>query len=257
MKHFVTQCDISCFEALGIPIERGDNYSIARMGSSSSLMNCVYIHPKNLSGFEQTANQIIASCNATGLSHSWWIENDSESPKLTSLLGAHQIVPLVELQGMALSLPLMHGQIETDLVFATVSAIEDFEIWANIIGQAFKFTDPDAKLYASYFQKTAADGHFVHLLGKKQSRAVCTGTLLLTEQGAYLYNIATAEEERGNGYGTCMTRALLQIAEEKSCSRVGLVSSPEAASIYRNLGFRDVSQFTLCGITTLLKTPSP
>lgn len=244
MKSFVTKCDISCFRALGAPISINDNCWIARMGGSNPLFNCVYIQNPNDPKIHGTIQEILAQSYKSGLAHSWWVETTSEPFEFKDLLQNYQIEPLGKLFGMALDLSLLQTvSTASNLSYTQVSTLNDFAEWSALIANAFEFTESDAALYACSFAKSGTDGPFFHLIGRENNRAVCTGTLLCTENGAYIYNIAAVAEKRRKGFGISITQAILQIAIQKNQTRVALLSSPMATSLYRKLGFQDINQF--------------
>lgn len=246
MKPFVMDCDIACFRALGVKIDKIGSCFVSNTGASNPILNCVYSFDGNDVGIEPNAKQILGTFKARGLPHCWWTETTSEPPQLKETLREHGKKLLGEFLGMALNLSEIESEsVAHDLAISRISTNDEFSAWGCVIARAFHFIESDAELYTSLFVKAGSKGPFFHLTGQKNGRVVSVGTILCTEEGAYIYNVATAKNERGKGYGSSITQALIEIARENGQTRVALVSSQEAASIYRKLGFQEVCRFNI------------
>lgn len=243
MKSFVMECDIMCFRGLGVSISKVGDCFVSNTGSSNPILNCVYNFNENGVDIE-SMRHILDEFNALGLPHCWWTETSTESPETKELLRAHHKKPLGEFLGMALEVSESRkGIISPDLKISRVVTDSDFTAWSNVIAEAFEFSESDSALYTSLFAKAGTDGPFYHLVGYINGEIVSTGTILCTAEGAYIYNLATRYTQRGRGYGSTMTNALLEIAKHKKQGRVALVSTLAATSIHHKLGFQEICRF--------------
>ena len=181
MKPFVLECDASCFRALSVPIETESNCSIANMGASNPLLNCVELLSQDNPQLKLTVQKITQRFQELNFPHSWWVETDSEPPKLKDILRHYGLSQLDTFPGMALDLgSIQEVPIPDELTIVKVSIPTDFDDWSALIGKAFQFNKSDTKLYASFFIKVGTDGPFFHHVGKKNNKVVSTGTLLCT-----------------------------------------------------------------------------
>ncbi len=112
--------------------------------------------------------------------------------------------------------------------------------WIPILQESFGFSETAARTYISLFRSPGQDPDFTHFVCMVNNEMVSIGTLLATERGGYIYNIATGRAYRKNGYASAIVQKLLEVAKQKGLSRVGLIASQEAASLYVKLGFRNV-----------------
>src|SRR5438445_1575585 len=121
MKPFILECDVNLFRALGVKIERIGGCKVANTGAQNAVLNCVYLI-ENDSAVEVTAQRVIDNFNAQGLPHSWWVETQSESPKLTKVLKTNGKQLLGEFVGLAIDLAgYPESATASDLTIATVS----------------------------------------------------------------------------------------------------------------------------------------
>lgn len=246
MKPFVMECDVTCFRALGINIDKVGECLVSNTGASNPILNCVYNFNGNDTRIELDTKQILDEFNMRGLPHCWWTETASEPPRLKEILRDHHKKLYGEFLGMAIDVSkIKRGPDAPDLKISRVSTESDFTAWGKIIAEGYEFNDSDTDFYTSLFARTGADGPFYHLVGNRNGKVVSTGTVLCTEHGAYIYNIATHNTEQRKGYGSTITNALLDITKQKNQSRVALVSTVAAASIYRKLGFQEICRFNI------------
>lgn len=244
MKQFVMECDIACFSALGVKIDKTGECVVSNTGASNALLNCVYHFNEDDPRIEINAKQILDEFNARSLPHCWWTETASEPPQLKEILLTHHKKLYGEFLGMGIDVPHIRRESDAyDLKISMVSTESDFKAWGCIIAEGYEFNESDKDFYTSLFARAGTNGPFYHLIGKKNGKVVSTGTVLCTEQGAYLYNIATDNAEQRKGYGSTITNALLDITKQKNQKRVALVSTVAAASIYRRLGFEEFCRF--------------
>jgi hypothetical protein len=72
---------------------------------------------------------------------------------------------------------------------------------------------------------------------------VATGSILYKDTGAYIYNVGTIEEERRKGFASAILQTLFELAKNKNCTQVALVSAPMATSLCLKLGLEQVGTY--------------
>lgn len=82
-----------------------------------------------------------------------------------------------------------------------------------------------------------ADAFSLHFTGVVDDEPVTTGTLLVAGGCAAVYDISTAPALRGRGYGTAITRSMLEIARTLGYSDSWIWSSDQGLRVYASLGF--------------------
>ena len=134
-------------------------------------------------------------------------------------------------------------KISEDLEIELVSNKEDLILWCDILSKAYKCGKDFSKFYADLLAEVGVRGPWYHLIGRKNNKVVCTGSVLCADKGAYLYNISTSKNERNQGYGSNITYALIQLAKSKNIDQIALMSPQQIAFFYSNLGFKEVTYF--------------
>ena len=76
-------------------------------------------------------------------------------------------------------------------------------------------------------------------------RAVSTALSFRGERGVGIFNVATPEEHRGRGYGAAVTSRAVADGLSAGAGFAFLQSSPIGESVYRSLGFEQVSSYTI------------
>ena len=74
-------------------------------------------------------------------------------------------------------------------------------------------------------------------LGIFKDEVVSVGSLVCTKDSIGIYDIATKEEMRGQGFGSTMFNYLLQEAKQLKVSQCVLQASPDGINIYKRLVF--------------------
>lgn len=104
-----------------------------------------------------------------------------------------------------------------------------------------------------YYLKSIPSGHHVAVFAQMDGVAVgCGGLCLYQEmpspdnpsgQCAYLMNIYTREEYRGQGIGKTVVEWLVDYAKERGVTKIYLEASDCARALYESVGFRDMRDY--------------
>jgi predicted GNAT family acetyltransferase len=120
---------------------------------------------------------------------------------------------------------------------------EDLVLFSKITEEGFSTSEEASKSFTKLLESAGFKGPFYHLIGKKNGKVVCSGSLLCNDSGAYIYNVATTKSERNRGYAINIVYALILLAKDKQKDLIGLISSPQAFSIYSKLGFKQIASY--------------
>ena len=99
----------------------------------------------------------------------------------------------------------------------------------------------------AWFQEKLASGHFSAILACVGDEVIASSGLVVHEhppgimipngREAYIMNMYTKPQWRGQGIATVIFKQLIEMAREKDCSRVALHALPLGRPIYEKEGF--------------------
>lgn len=142
----------------------------------------------------------------------------------------------------------------------TIKMTEGFTIQrASSLGQIKKFGETLANLFGTseegihvqtFYNETASfdlwnSENMKLYLGIFKDEVVSVGSLVCTKDSIGIYDIATKEEMRGQGFGSTMFNYLLQEAKELNVAQCVLQASSDGINIYKKAGFQSVGQMTV------------
>ncbi len=78
----------------------------------------------------------------------------------------------------------------------------------------------------------------LHLLGRLEGRAICTGRLDLVRDPAHITRVAVLREHRGRGLGAQLMEALHDEARSRGLRALALNAQLHAIGFYEQLGYR-------------------
>lgn len=126
---------------------------------------------------------------------------------------------------------------QPDLV---VRVLEPADVGLHATIAAAGFGAPEEIFRQLVTPRLAASGSATVVVGEVADEPVTTGLAITIAGCSGVFNIATPEPHRGNGYGAAVTRWLVDDALDSGVHLVWLQSSPSGFGIYERLGFRTV-----------------
>ena len=111
---------------------------------------------------------------------------------------------------------------------------------------AMAFEGPFASLMDAYNSDRFWQAGFRGVIGFHQGRAVTTACTVTSERAIGLYAVATLPAEQRKGYGEAIMREAVARAQAATgLERIVLQSTPAGRSIYHQMGFAEVADFTI------------
>jgi ribosomal protein S18 acetylase RimI-like enzyme len=174
----------------------------------------------------------------------WWVGPDSDPGTAEALLdnGAEELGPLpvmaIDLQAFA-ELPLP-GELTIRRVTTEAELREYVEACAEPIGVPADSVDDMVERESAY---APGEGHLIRLVGRVDDRTVGTAAVLLGDEVAAIYWVATDPAYRQRGIATALTTETLRLAREAGLSIATLQASSMGQRVYRRIGFETVTHY--------------
>jgi len=77
----------------------------------------------------------------------------------------------------------------------------------------------------------------------ENNEIVAIGSVIIHEDVAWLAHIITLDDYRRKGFGTIMTKKLIEVSEENNCSTIYLIASDLGKKLYEPLGFSKETKY--------------
>lgn len=125
------------------------------------------------------------------------------------------------------------------------------EVIENVFGIV-----PSKRLLAAnrrYYRRHIEDGTHIAVIAEMNGEDAGCGAICLSDelpspdnlsgQCAYIMNIYVRKEYRGKGIGHSVVRWLVEKAQQLGCDKIYLETTDEAKSLYKSIGFRDLTGY--------------
>jgi ribosomal protein S18 acetylase RimI-like enzyme len=131
-----------------------------------------------------------------------------------------------------------------EIEIQTVADASDARDWSTVLNATFGFSESIGELYYNLEVDAMRRGHpRTSFVGYQHDRPVTVGTLFLHAGVAGVLTIGTIPEVRRGGFGSAMTRFLMQQARAREYPLAVLMASEMGAGVYRKQGFKKVCDF--------------
>jgi ribosomal protein S18 acetylase RimI-like enzyme len=117
----------------------------------------------------------------------------------------------------------------------------DKKAWASVLAEANAMEHASVPAIERFFDKTVDAGGEMYL-AREAGRPIGTGTLVLGEGIAGIYNVGTAENGRHRGVATALVESMVRRARATGLPvTLQSVTGSTAERLYKRFGFRTVS----------------
>ena len=247
-------------EKMGSPawVRVRDRLTIVHSGLLHAALNGVFSDELDPITGPGLIAEICAGFNASGVPAEWWICRELSPSFMAVELAKHTFVEERLVVGLL-------GEIRS---LQRLPAPDAFEIHrVQSPEQVMKFgqllcsvsSPPNAHTLAYYASVSdlhrAEAGPMQLFLGYFHGRAVCTASLYMDGDTAYLFDVSTLSAIRGRGFGKAISRAVLDSARDQGIARVGIYSTTHAMATLLAEGFEQVCSFLVFSNRESLSVP--
>ncbi|PEO08379.1 GNAT family N-acetyltransferase [Bacillus wiedmannii] len=235
----------------GMNVKETNDYIAVDCGLPADTFNIITILNNNLTEGIEKLYKVVNNYNQKKFPMSVWFWDDRHEQTIKSELIKLGLKEAEQNIAMIADLKTIHPLINMTKGFTIQKAsssghIKKFgETLANLFGTSEEGTHVQA-----FYNETASfdlwnSENMKLYLGIFKNEVVSVGSLVCTKDSIGIYDIATKEEMRGQGFGSTMFNYLLQEAKELNVSQCVLQASPDGINIYKKAGFQSVGQMTV------------
>ncbi len=175
-----------------------------------------------------------------------WVFESSNYMQITQELAAHglpegeiNVAMYADLQQLTPDIADIPG-----FKIKLVTAPEELGAFASVLAELFEPLD-EAKQVRKYYKTIASyykgiGSRLQFYIGAHNQAVVSTGALFFNADFVGIYDIATRDDQRGQGFGTFMFHWLVNEAKRQGAKQAVLQASPDGLGIYKRAGFREV-----------------
>ncbi|MDD1765016.1 MAG: GNAT family N-acetyltransferase [Methanomassiliicoccales archaeon] len=180
----------------------------------------------------------------TGLPMRWVLGPSSTPSELGDFLLNHGFVSEGTTPGMAIDLrTVSRGPLPSGLEIQQVEDRESLRTCGDTMADGFEIPGNIRDGWRELIDGYGMSSTRRWFLGSLDGDPVAVSLLVLHEDVAGVYNIATIPVARRKGIGTAITREPLQIAKDVGYDVAVLEASEMGLPIYRRLGFKELCEF--------------
>ncbi|HDR4559646.1 GNAT family N-acetyltransferase [Bacillus cereus] len=235
----------------GMNVKETKDYIAVDCGLPADTFNIITLLNNDLMEGIEKLYKVINSYNQKKYPMSFWFWDDRHEQAIKNELIKLGLKEAEQNIAMVADLKAIHPTINMPEGFKIQRAfspeqIKNFgETLANLFGTSEEGTHVQA-----FYNQTASfdlwDSENMKLyLGIFKNEVVSVGSLVCTKDSIGIYDIATKEEIRGQGFGSTMFNYLLQEAKELKVAQCVLQASPDGINIYKKAGLQSVGQMTV------------
>ncbi|EEK78635.1 Acetyltransferase [Bacillus cereus R309803] len=232
-------------------VKETKDYIAVDCGLPADTFNIITLLNNDLMEGIEKLYKVINSYNQKKYPMSFWFWDDRHEQAIKNELIKLGLKEAEQNIAMVADLKAIHPTINMPEGFKIQRAfspeqIKNFgETLANLFGTSEEGTHVQA-----FYNQTASfdlwDSENMKLyLGIFKNEVVSVGSLVCTKDSIGIYDIATKEEIRGQGFGSTMFNYLLQEAKELKVAQCVLQASPDGINIYKKAGLQSVGQMTV------------
>lgn len=173
---------------------------------------------------------------------SWWLAPELDAAAWSPHLLQHGFQFIDSTPGMAIKLDDLPPPAHGSLSLQRVEDLPALRVWVDTFARGFDLPDSMARAFLAVFENFGFVLPIRHYLGLLDNQPVATSSVFFGAGVAGIYNVATLENVRGQGFGTAMTLTPLYEARQLDY-RAGILQSSEMGyPVYQRLGFQKLCQ---------------
>jgi len=200
--------------------------------------------------------QITAFFKQNKCPYSWWIEEDKITPELKAHFEQENYTCFGDVPGMLLHLEdykdneTPQGKKQRQAI-RQITTVQDLTEWAHIIGQSFGFSTAAEEMYVQKLSPLLNQpNQFIAFGAYQDNQMVTTGCLIIADGIGGLYNLATLEKYRQQGWGIAMHHNRLRYLKQQGIKTAVVQTSPMATQNALKVGFKPKLNYKLYLKTT-------
>ncbi|QWI19806.1 GNAT family N-acetyltransferase [Bacillus wiedmannii] len=251
IDNFINKISYITRQVHGMDVKETKDYIAVDCGLPADTFNIITLLNSNVTEGIEKLYKEVECFNQKKFPMSVWFWDDRHEQTIKSELIKLGLKEAEQNIAMIADLKTIHPTINMPEGFTIQKAsssgqIKNFgETLANLFGTSEEGTHVQA-----FYNETASfdlwnSENMKLYLGIFKNEVVSVGSLVCTKDSIGIYDIATKEEMRGQGFGSTMFNYLLQEAKELNVSQCVLQASPDGINIYKKAGFQSVGQMTV------------
>ncbi|CDR33262.1 GNAT family N-acetyltransferase [Criblamydia sequanensis] len=241
--NYVLESNLCLYKKANLPIHSFGDCLYSETGLPHPLLNGIIYGMPKPNEIEPFLSKVIEHYGRQKLPFCFWSESNLETEDLSNALQNHGFMLLGKIAGMALSFAhYKKPQTPPSSNFKILIAKEkkDQEAWNHVVTEVFSIPFPEA--YGNLLHNKDS---VINVIGIENETPVATGTLIIENQKANIYNIATLEAFRGKGMAESILHYLFDLGIKEGLDASILTSMPLAEPLYRRIGFEPSLYYNL------------
>jgi GNAT superfamily N-acetyltransferase len=174
----------------------------------------------------------------------WLLGESSSPPDLGELLSGRGLKQGWAIPGMALDLGTVNREpLPEGLEIRQVADVETLRACGDTLAEGFELRDEIGKGVSDAVVSYGMSPTRRWFLGLLNGKAVTVSLLVLHEEFAGIYCVATVPKARGKGLGYAITREPLMAAKTEGYRVAVLEASGMGFPVYKKIGFKQLCEF--------------
>ncbi|MBE5106645.1 GNAT family N-acetyltransferase [Bacillus thuringiensis] len=235
----------------GMDVKETKDYIAVDCGLPADTFNIITLLNNNVTEGSEELYKEVEYFNQKKLPMSVWLWDEEKGHAIKSELiklglkeAEHNIAMVADLKTIS---PIIDMPIGFKIQKA--SSPRQIQKFGETLADLFGTSEEGIHVQAFYKQTSSFDlwnsENMKLYLGMYKGEVVTVGSLVCTKDSIGIYDIATKEEMRGQGFGSTMFNFLLQEAKKLKNTYCVLQASPDGINIYKKSGFQAVGQMTV------------
>ncbi|MGE7881746.1 GNAT family N-acetyltransferase [Bacillus sp. NPDC094077] len=235
----------------GMSVKETKDYIAIDCGLPADTFNIITLLNNNLTDGSEKLYEAVEHYNRKKFPMSVWLWDAEQEQTIKSELiklglkeAEHNIAMVADLKTISPTLDMPVG-----FKIQKVSSSGQIQRFGETLADLFGTSDEGINVQAFYKQISSFDlwnsENMKLYLGLYKDEVVSVGSLVCTKDSVGIYDIATKEKVRGQGFGSTMFNFLLQEAKQLKDTYCVLQASSDGINIYKKSGFQAVGKMAV------------